>query len=100
MTWLEKAESQLKTHGAALRGIEAISSLVKQALENPHWNVLAVIQAIDKIADTLITGFDGKITSDEVDKHLREMVERLRSNDEAADKAIDAKFGFDHGGDA
>lgn len=88
-SWLERAEDQLKTHAATLRGLETIASIVKRATPS-DWQI--AIEVIEKITDTLIAGFDGKITQDEIEKHLRDLADRIRASDEAADRALDDKF--------
>lgn len=88
-SWLERAEDQLKTHAATLRGLEAIASIVKHTAPS-NWQT--AIEVIEKITDTLIAGFDGKITQDEIEEHLRDLVNRVRASDETADRALDDKF--------
>jgi hypothetical protein len=93
MSWLDHAESQLAAHANTLHAIEAIAKLVKKALVDPGTDTFAVIQVIEKIADTLIAGFGRKVDAAEVRKQLAVLTEKLLSNDEAADKALDDKFG-------
>jgi hypothetical protein len=92
MSWLDHAESQLAAHANTLHAIEAIASIVKKALVDPGSDVYAVIQVIEKIADTLISGFSHKVDAAEVRKQLGVLTAKLLSNDEAADKALDTKF--------
>jgi len=92
MSWIERAESQLKAHSTTLHALQAIGALVKRALVDPKSDTFVVIQIIERMTDALIAGFDGKMTSDEVEKHLLELSERLAANDQAADTALDKKF--------
>lgn len=98
MSWLERAEDQLKNHAAALHLIEGLAKLVKRALVDPGTDTYAVLQAVERAFGTLIAGFDGKISASEVEKHLRELGERLAKNDQKADRALDEKFDGSGGG--
>ncbi len=91
-TWLQRAEESLEKHATALKIIEGIASLVKDALVKPNTDANAVLQAIERAIDTLIKGFDGKVTQTEVDKVIQGMRDRIAVRDAAKDAALDAKF--------
>ncbi len=92
MSWLERAEAQLEQHSAALKIIEGIAHLVRDALVKPDTDTRVVLTSIEHAITTLIKGFDGKVTRDEVDKAIREMGLRRDERDAAKDAALDAKF--------
>lgn len=95
-TWIDRAEAQLEQHGTALKIIEGIAHIVKDALVKPDSNAHAVLKAIESAIDTLIKGFDDKVTREEVDKLIRELNDRRAARNAAKDAALDAKF--DDGG--
>ena len=92
MSWLERAEGQLKNHATALHLIEGLAQLVKRALVDPDTDVYKTLQTIERAFGTLIAGFDGKISTSEVERSVRELMERLAANDSAVDRALDEKF--------
>lgn len=97
-TWIDKAKDQLAHHEQALHIIEAIAKLVKETLVKPDSNAFAVLQAIEKAIDTLTAGFDGRVNRAEVDKQIRELVDRFASDDAAIDARIAARARAEAGG--
>jgi cell fate (sporulation/competence/biofilm development) regulator YmcA (YheA/YmcA/DUF963 family) len=95
-SWLQKAEDQLSSHALLLHAVSALSTLVKSALVSKHTDAYEVLQSIERAIDTMIAGFDGKISRDEVEKHLRVLLDRAAAitgpDDQAVDAAIAAKF--------
>jgi hypothetical protein len=97
-SWLQKAEDQLGSHALVLHAIEALGKLVKHALVDRGVDAYSVLQAVERMIDTVVAGFDGKVTKDEVEKHLRDLLDRVEANDRAADAALAAKFPGGSGG--
>lgn len=96
--WLEKAKAQLEHHAATLEVMEGIGHLVKDALLAKHADYQTTLQAIGRATDLLIKGFDGasKITREDVDKVINEMMSRRAARNAAHDQALDDKFDGDH----
>jgi len=98
MSWIERAEGQLKNHATALHLIEGLAQLIKRALVDPNTDAYKTLQMIERAFGTLIAGFDGKISTSEVERSVRELMERLAANDSVADQALDEKFGRENDG--
>lgn len=90
--WLGKAEDQLKTHAATLRGLGILNDLAGKALDDPGVDVYSVIKTVARITQSLIAGFAGKMTPDEIEAQFKQLPSHIAENDQAADSALDAKF--------
>lgn len=91
-TWLEKAEAQLTQHALALKIIEGVAHLVADALVKPDSDAHAVLQAVERGLQTIIDGFDGKISHEEADKVIKSLLDRRAMMHAAIDRRIDDKF--------
>ncbi|SRR5258706_7166383 len=100
MSRLDHIRDQLAAHGAALKGIEAIAEVARNALvSSNHSTIAAGLSVVLKIVEAVIDGFDGKTTPQDVgklvDQQIQETIDRLASNDEKHDQqleALDQKF--------
>jgi hypothetical protein len=95
MSLVDRVEQQLKQHVTAIKALEGISQLVKTALVDPKSDAYTVIQIIERVIDTLIAGFDGKVTRAEVEDVITKMLQRRTSRDARFDDALDDKFDGD-----
>lgn len=91
-TWIDRAQAQLESHSTALKVIAGIGTLVKQTLVDPKSDAFAVLQAIERALDSLVAGFEGKISKEEVEAMVAKMLERRESRDERFDRILDEKF--------
>lgn len=96
MSWLERAQAQLEQHSTALKIIEGIGHLVREALVKPDSEAHAILEAIDHAVDAVIKGFDGEISREEAEKVIEGLASRRAARNAASHKALDDKF--DHGG--
>jgi rhamnogalacturonyl hydrolase YesR len=92
MSWLDRAQSQLASSASAIKAIALLRQIVKHALAHKK-DAVMVLRVADRMFDTIVDGFTGKITAAEVDAHADEMFKRLVDVDAAADSALDDKFG-------
>ena len=92
MSWITHVEELLKTHGAALHGIEAIANLVRDALTDSTKDTGAVLAAVEKIAETLIAGWTGKLKAEDVLAEVQKTAASLTSNNSLIDSEIDERF--------
>jgi hypothetical protein len=73
----------------AVRAIEVISTLTKNATAE---TALTVLHGVQAVVTTVEAGFETKISPEVVRRELGKMIDRVAANDLAADVALRAKF--------
>jgi len=82
-------DDALRLARLSLDALSVISSLVGGATSQSAASVITIIKVI--IA-ALEDGFEGKVTVEEVERHLQQLKANLMTNDQAADAALKKKF--------
>ena len=73
----------------AVQGIEAIGSLIGKANSGSHKDLIDVVRIIEKIVETVMAGFDGKIDPDlVVNVRLRADIGGIQQLRDACDSLI------------
>ena len=93
MSWIDQAQQQLTNHATALRALDLIGQAAKQALVARGVDPMHVLQVIERTTDKIRAGFFGKMSEEEVTKHLSDLFAQIAKDDATVDAAIDAKFG-------
>ena len=86
----------------AVEALDAIGKVSRELLQNvasgtppPFDQMTAIVNGLHGVAalvTTVLSGIQGAITPDDVDKALAEFRTLIRDNDAAADSALDQKF--------
>lgn len=84
----DKAKSALQMLDAGLQGLEAIQSITKIGGDK----AAAALATIDAIVRSVLDGWNGKATPDDVLAELEVLKKGLLSNDATADEALRKKF--------
>lgn len=85
----DRIRNYLKMFENALQGLETIQGVTKTG--GP--GAATALQTIDAIVTSILGGFTGALTPDEVEKQLDDLKAKIAANDAAADAAVDSKFG-------
>lgn len=94
MSWIDQAQDHLGKSAIALKAVETIGKLAKKALDSQLDDIdsSAVFKLISGIVDSLIAGFDGKISKEEIEKQIEAMLSRRNERDAKFDRLLDEKF--------
>lgn len=94
MSWTTDAKKGLELASSALHGLEHIGDLSHQALGGNKTvdELRVIVSVIAAITDALRGGFEGKVTTEHVEKQLAALKSKLAQDDADVDSAIDRKF--------
>ncbi len=83
---LRKAADLYET---AVEALQVISKLTKTTKDDKAVEVLKVVAIA---VDTALAGFDGKVTTKDVNAALAKLKDSIKENDDKADQALHDKF--------
>jgi len=83
------SDDALRLAKLGLDALQTISMLVGGATAQSAASIITIVKVILSAVEE---GFEGKVTVEEVEKHLQQLKANLVTNDQAADAALKDKF--------
>lgn len=73
----------------AIEVLETVSKLTANTVDD---KAIVVLKAIHAATNKALAGFEGKLSFKDIDKAIKILVDKIKSNDAIADEALKEKF--------